>query len=49
MIDVRRIAVFAVLAFATTTEAGRPGKTCAKVCSRVGTCKIMSFDLCMDL
>jgi hypothetical protein len=48
MIDVRLITILAVLAFATTTEAGRPGKTCAKVCSRASTCKIMSFDLCMN-
>jgi len=48
MIDVRLITILAVLAFATTTEAGRPGKTCAKVCSRASTCKIMSFELCMN-
>lgn len=48
MIDVRPIIVLAVLSFATTSEAGRPGKTCAAVCSRANTCKIMSFNLCMN-
>jgi hypothetical protein len=47
----RRLApltLLSLIAFTTTSYAGA-GKTCAKVCRKVSSCKILSFDLCMDM
>lgn len=45
---VRLITFLALIAFTTTSDA-RPGKTCSKVCRRVSSCKLLSYDLCMDM
>ena len=47
----RRLALpilLTLIALPTTSYAGA-GKTCAKVCRKVASCKILTFDLCMDM
>jgi hypothetical protein len=41
--------ILALIGFPMTSDAGRPGKTCSQVCSRVSSCKLLSYDLCMDM
>jgi hypothetical protein len=43
------LAVLLLLALPATSHAGVAGRTCAKVCRKVSSCKILSFDLCMDM
>lgn len=45
---IRLATVLALIAFTTTSDAS-PGKTCSKVCRRLTSCKLMSYDLCMDM
>jgi hypothetical protein len=40
--------LLALIGVSTTSDA-RPGKTCSQVCRRVSSCKLLSYDLCMDM
>lgn len=44
----RLVTSLAVL-FAATASHAAPGEVCAKLCRRLTSCKLMTYDLCMDM
>src|SRR5687768_10716242 len=44
----RLITVLALTAFTATSDA-RPGAVCAKVCRKISSCRLLTYDLCMDM
>ena len=51
VVQVTRIllTILVLTSFATSSEAGPAGATCAKVCKRVASCRLLSYDPCMDM
>ena len=45
---IRLLTLLVLIGFPTTSDA-RPGKTCAQACRRFSSCKLLSYDLCMDM
>src|SRR5688572_22955521 len=45
---IRSIGFLALILFTTTSDA-RPGPACQQLCRKLTSCKLMSFDLCMDM
>ena len=44
----RLITLFALIAFTTTSDA-RPGAACSKLCRKTASCRLIPYDLCMDM
>jgi hypothetical protein len=42
------IALLALIAFTATSDAS-PGAACAKLCRKVSSCRLITYDLCMDM
>lgn len=45
---IRLMTVLALLGFPAASDAS-PGKTCSQVCHRMASCKLLSYDRCMDM
>lgn len=44
----RLITLLALTAFTATSDA-RPGAVCAKACRKISSCRLVTYDLCMDM
>jgi hypothetical protein len=44
----RLITLLVLTAFTTTSDA-RPGAACAKVCRKISSCRLLTYDFCMDM